>query len=326
MTAVGFLYPGYSAEDEYPAMEELLAASGRTVSLPVVHTLMREDAHRVDALLDIGGADVLAEGARSLRGVDAAVWACTSGSFVFGWEGAAAQVDGVRAAAGAPASSTSFAFVNAARHLGLRRVAVAATYPRDVAVAANPHNVLCGRRGVARVFGPQKGASPAQVEELAAALDSWADVLSSTFGCDVRHVPGGGASGGLGAGLAAALGASLLPRFDVMLDHVDLDSRLADADLVITAEGAIDFQTALGKVPAEVARRAKRHGKPVIALAGTIGKGARRSHAAGIDAYAGILAAPVQLAEAMDQAAVLLTDATERALRLVLVGTTLNLT
>jgi glycerate 2-kinase len=195
-----------------------------------------------------------------------------------------------------------------------------------VAVAANPHNVLCGRRGVARVFGPQKGASPAQVEELASALDCWADVLSSTFGCDVRHVPGGGASGGLGAGLAAALGASLLPRFDVMLDHVDLDSRLADADLVITAEGAIDFQTALGKVPAEVARRAKRHGKPVIALAGTIGKGAHRSHAAGIDAYAGILAAPVLLAEAMDQAAVLLTDATERALRLVLVGTTLNLT
>jgi maleate cis-trans isomerase len=135
MTAVGFLYPGHSAEDEYPAMEELLAASGRAVSLPVVHTLMREDAHRVDALLDIGGADVLAEGAGSLRGVDAAVWACTSGSFVFGWEGAAAQVDGVRTAAGAPASSTSFAFVNAARHLGLRRVAVAATYPRDVAMS-----------------------------------------------------------------------------------------------------------------------------------------------------------------------------------------------
>jgi glycerate 2-kinase len=95
---------------------------------------------------------------------------------------------------------------------------------------------------------------------------------------------------------------------------------------VITAEGAIDFQTALGKVPAEVARRAKLHGKPVIALAGTIGKGAHRSRDAGIDAYAGILAAPVPLAEAMDKAAVLLTDATERALRLVLVGTTLNRT
>jgi maleate cis-trans isomerase len=134
---VGFLYPGYSAEDEYPTMERLLAASGRAVSLPVVHTLMREDAHRVDALLDIGGDDVLGDGARSLRelGVDAAVWACTSGSFVFGWDGATSQVDGVRKESGAPASSTSFAFVNAAKHLGLTRVAVAATYPQDVADA-----------------------------------------------------------------------------------------------------------------------------------------------------------------------------------------------
>ncbi|HEV7648808.1 MAG TPA: maleate cis-trans isomerase [Actinophytocola sp.] len=135
MAIVGFLYPGYSAEDDYPTMERLLAESGAATRLPVVHTLMREDAHRVDALLDIGGEDVLSDGARELRsmGVDAAVWACTSGSFVFGWDGATTQVDGVRAAADVPASSTSFAFVNAARHLGLRRVAVAATYPQDVA-------------------------------------------------------------------------------------------------------------------------------------------------------------------------------------------------
>lgn len=127
----GFLYPGYSAEDDYPAIERALGE----VSLPVVHTLMREDAHRVDALLDIGGADVLGDGARELRGlgVKAAVWACTSGSFVFGWDGAAQQVAGVREAAGVPASSTSFAFVHAAQALGVTRVAVAATYPADVA-------------------------------------------------------------------------------------------------------------------------------------------------------------------------------------------------
>jgi maleate cis-trans isomerase len=128
---VGILYPGRSAEDDYPVIERALG----DVRLPVVHTLMREDAHRIDALLDIGGSDVLGDGARELAalGVDAAVWACTSGSFVFGWDGATEQVAGVRDAAGVPASSTSFAFVNAARHLGLRRVAVAATYPADVA-------------------------------------------------------------------------------------------------------------------------------------------------------------------------------------------------
>lgn len=131
MTRVGFLYPGFSAEDDYKVFESMLDG----VELPVVHTLMREDAHRVDALLDVGGGDVLAEGAGTLAGmeVDAAVWACTSGSFVFGWEGAREQVRGVREASGVPASSTSFAFVHALSQLRLSRVAIAATYPDDVA-------------------------------------------------------------------------------------------------------------------------------------------------------------------------------------------------
>lgn len=193
----------------------------------------------------------------------------------------------------------------------------------ELVLACNPHNVLTGRRGVARVFGPQKGAGEQQVERLAAAMDHWARLLDDHHGRDLRLAPGGGASGGLGAGLAGVLGARLLPRFEVLLDHVALDDRLATADLVITAEGAIDFQTPLGKVPAEVARRAKRHGKPVFALAGTIGHGARDTYAAGIDAFNGILAAPVELSEAIRRAPELIADATERALRLVLLGTTL---
>ncbi|AOS63009.1 maleate cis-trans isomerase family protein [Actinoalloteichus hymeniacidonis] len=129
---VGFLYPGYSAEDDYPTLERILGAE---VALPLVHTEMREDAHRVDALLDIGSAEVLAAGAERLRqqNVSAVVWACTSGSFVFGVEGATRQVRQLAEVAGVPASSTSFAFVRALRALGVRRVAVAATYPGDVA-------------------------------------------------------------------------------------------------------------------------------------------------------------------------------------------------
>ncbi|MFD6948881.1 maleate cis-trans isomerase [Nocardiopsis sp. TSRI0078] len=132
MTRVGFLYPGFSAEDDYKAFAELL---GGDVELPVVHTLMREDAHRVDALLDVGSEGVLSKGSRELAAmeVDAAVWACTSGSFVFGWEGARRQVEGVRRVTGAPSSSTSFAFVHALCRLGVSRVAIAATYPDDVA-------------------------------------------------------------------------------------------------------------------------------------------------------------------------------------------------
>ncbi len=132
MLTVGFLYPGYAAEDDYPQMAELL---GGGVRLPLVHTSVGEDAHRVDALLDLGSADRLTEGVSVLgqSDIDAVVWACTSGSFVFGWAGAKEQVDLMARAYGVPATSTSFSFVHAAHALGARRVAVAATYPRDVA-------------------------------------------------------------------------------------------------------------------------------------------------------------------------------------------------
>ncbi|WP_028923647.1 maleate cis-trans isomerase family protein [Pseudonocardia acaciae] len=139
MRTIGFLYPGYSAEDDYPTAAGLLGSPDDPAvpKLLVQHTEMREDAHRVDALLDIGADDVLAVGARELAAgdasCDAVIWACTSGSFVFGWDGAAAQVEALRTAAGVPASSTSFAFTDAAARLGVSRVAVAATYPEDIA-------------------------------------------------------------------------------------------------------------------------------------------------------------------------------------------------
>ena len=132
MVTVGLLYPGHSAEDDFPALESRV---GGAVRLPVVITSVGEDAPRVDALLDLGGADRLADGVAQLapENPDAVMWACTSGSFVFGPEGARDQASGVAAVAGVPASSTSIAFVDAARHLGVRRVAVAASYPDDVA-------------------------------------------------------------------------------------------------------------------------------------------------------------------------------------------------
>ncbi|MFD7294611.1 decarboxylase [Streptomyces sp. NPDC059897] len=132
MTSLGFLYPGHSAEDDYPRIEMLIDSD---VRLPVVHTDIGEDAHRVDALLKMGAPDRLAAGVEELRlsGAEAVVWACTSGSFVFGWDGAHDQVRNLAMAAGLPASSTSFAFAHALREVRARRVAVAATYPEDVA-------------------------------------------------------------------------------------------------------------------------------------------------------------------------------------------------
>ncbi|WP_371647173.1 maleate cis-trans isomerase family protein [Streptomyces mirabilis] len=131
MTALGFLYPGHSAEDDYPRIEQLL---GSDVRLQLVHTDIGEDAHRVDALREMGSAARLSAGVEELRlsGAEAVVWACTSGSFVYGWEGAHEQVRALARAAGLPASSTSFAFAHAVREVGARRVAIAATYPQDV--------------------------------------------------------------------------------------------------------------------------------------------------------------------------------------------------
>jgi len=133
MTALGFLYPGHSAEDDYPRMEQLL---GSDIRVDLIHTDIGEDAHRVDALREMGSTGRLAAGMEGLRlaGAETVVWACTSGSFVHGWEGAQDQVRTLARLAGMPASSTSFAFVHAARELGVRRVAVGATYPEDVAV------------------------------------------------------------------------------------------------------------------------------------------------------------------------------------------------
>lgn len=132
-TTVGLLYPGFGAEDDFPALESRLEGA---VRLPLVHTSVGEDAHRVDALLDLGSAPRLADGAAALseHEPDSVMWACTSGSFVFGWEGARDQVAGVADALGLPVSSTSIAFVEALKALDLKQVAVAASYPEDVAV------------------------------------------------------------------------------------------------------------------------------------------------------------------------------------------------
>lgn len=190
----------------------------------------------------------------------------------------------------------------------------------QIDVACNIHNVLCGERGVARVFGPQKGASPETVETLSAALDTYADALRNHTGEDLRDLPGSGASGGLGAGLHALLGATLHPRYEIVMQYLDLDEHLARADLVLTAEGGIDDQTPRGKIPAEVGRRAAAHGVPVIALAGTIGERPQVNYDAGISAFDSILQAPCDLDDAIEHAPQLLRYCAEKVLRMIQVG------
>ena len=187
-------------------------------------------------------------------------------------------------------------------------------------VAVNWHNQLLGPKGVARVFGPQKGATPAQVEALETGLETYARVIRHVIGVDLGTLPGAGASGGLGAGLVAFAGATLHPRFQIMLEYLDFDRLLSRANLVITAEGSLDGQSPYGKVPCEVSRRAEALGIPTIALAGTIGKGAQETFAHGISAFASIVKRPCSLEEAIAQGDKLLCRAAEDAMRMLLVG------
>lgn len=211
--------------------------------------------------------------------------------------------------------------------LELDRIDLSGRDPRiagvQIEVACNIRNVLCTPSGVARVFGPQKGATPEMVAQLEAALEHYAAIVARDVRVDVRALPGGGASGGLGAGLHALLSARLLPRYDVVTRFLDLDDLLRDADLVVTAEGGLDAQTSRGKMPSELARQAKRFGLPVIALAGTVDDGARVNYACGIDSFSSILEAPCSLSEAMARAPLLLANAAENAIRYILIGRTL---
>jgi glycerate kinase len=139
--------------------------------------------------------------------------------------------------------------------------------PKIVA-AVDVRNPLLGENGATRVFGPQKGAKPDQLEKFDVALRTLADVVTEEFGFDYRDKPGAGAAGGLGFGLMSFCGATVRPGFDVVAESIGLEAKMKDVDLVITGEGSLDRQTLEGKAPAGVARLARKLGKPVFAMVG----------------------------------------------------------
>ena len=189
----------------------------------------------------------------------------------------------------------------------LERIDVSALDPRlaecRIEVACDVDNPLTGARGASAVFGPQKGATPEMVQALDANLARLARIVGRDLGVAVDTVPGAGAAGGMGAAMLAFFGATLKPGIEIVTAAVDLDTHVRDADLVITGEGRIDFQTVHGKTPIGVARVAKRHGKPVIGIAGSLGADVGVVHAHGIDAVFSVLGKPCTLDEALRDAA-----------------------
>ena len=190
----------------------------------------------------------------------------------------------------------------------------------EVLIASDVSNPLCGAQGASAVYGPQKGATPEMVTQLDAALAHYADVIQRDLGIKVKDVSGAGAAGGLGAGLIVFLKAELIPGIDIVIQATNLVEHLRDADLVFTGEGRLDSQTARGKVPTGVAKRAKEFGLPVIAIAGEILDDYHIVYEHGIDAVLSIAPGPISLSQSMAKAEGLTIDTAERAIRLFLCG------
>ncbi|WP_270603661.1 glycerate kinase [Dorea amylophila] len=172
-----------------------------------------------------------------------------------------------------------------------------------IQVACDVNNPLCGENGSTYVYGPQKGVTEDMKKTLDEAMVHFARVTSETLENDYMNTPGAGAAGGLGYAFLAYTGAALTPGIELILDAVGLEEELSGADVVVTGEGRLDFQTAMGKAPVGVARLAKKYNAKVIAFAGSVTKEATACNKEGIDAFFPILRSVCTLAEAMDPVA-----------------------
>ena len=172
-----------------------------------------------------------------------------------------------------------------------------------IQVACDVNNPLCGENGSTYVYGPQKGVTEDMKKTLDEAMAHFARVNSETLENDYLNTPGAGAAGGLGYAFLAYTGAALTPGIELILDAVGLEEELSSADVVVTGEGRLDFQTAMGKAPVGVARLAKKYNAKVIAFAGSVTKEATACNKEGIDAFFPILRGVCTLAEAMDPVA-----------------------
>ena len=187
-------------------------------------------------------------------------------------------------------------------------------------IACDVNNPLTGPEGASAVYGPQKGATEENVRQLDSALGVFAEVAKRDLGKDISNLEGAGAAGGLGAGMIAFVEGHLRAGVDIVLDTVNLAEKLESADLVITGEGSIDFQTVYNKAPIGVARMAKARGIPTIGISGMLGENYQIVHNHGIDAALSIANGPISLEESLQNAPSLISEAVEESLRLISVG------
>ncbi|CEG28672.1 glycerate kinase [Bacillus sp. B-jedd] len=182
-------------------------------------------------------------------------------------------------------------------------------------IASDVQNPFTGPEGASYVFGPQKGATQADVEHLDQCLSNFADVIKRTTGVQLHDMPGAGAAGGIGGAFLAFFPARMKRGIDVVIEYTKLSEKLEGAELVITGEGRVDFQTASGKTPMGVAQAAARQGIPTIILAGAVGTGIEGLYENGVVSIHSIITRPLELHEAIESARELTEFASEQVVR-----------
>ncbi len=190
----------------------------------------------------------------------------------------------------------------------------------SIQIACDVTSPLIGRKGAAAVYGPQKGATPRVVKTLDKGLASLADLIQKLNGKKIAHLPGAGAAGGIAGSFHGLLGATLKPGSELVFDLLGMKSHLDWADLVVTGEGRMDFQTAFGKAPGVLAKWADEKEKPVIALAGGLGENVRGLLTKGFSSVFTIVPGPVSLENAMQNARPYLEYSGEQIARTLSVG------
>jgi glycerate 2-kinase len=186
-----------------------------------------------------------------------------------------------------------------------------------ITVACDVANPLLGINGATRVYSPQKGANPRQLDQLEANMEHVIGIIEQAVGTRVRNLPGAGAAGGLGAGFMAFFGAKTKPGIEIVMETVGFHERIKGADLILTGEGKVDAQTAFGKTISGVLKAAGQNDIPVIILAGGVEEDADALFDLGATSIFSICSKPMALEEAMRNAGSLLESATHRLIRIL---------
>lgn len=187
----------------------------------------------------------------------------------------------------------------------------------NIVAACDVTNPLCGKNGASYIFGPQKGADPYMAKVLDSNLKNYGKIIEKKTGIPVIDYPGAGAAGGLGSAILAFLNGKLEKGIDIVIKTTKLEQKLKNADLVVTGEGRIDYQTQFGKTPYGVACLAKKYNIPVIAIAGSIGSDINELHEKGFEAIFSIVNSPMNLDDALKNASILLQNESEEVFRLI---------